>query len=244
MSAARSADRRLIGVVLGALTLTVLTGCVETTQTKSARIEVQDNRLLASEEPVRVARADGEVSVLGVALVHGAGGRVAVAVRLRNDAARSLTDLPISVGVRAPDGRITLLNAQANLPYFQTHIGAVAPGSQTTWVFTGRSGAPAGTPVALVGAPTFTVAAAPATLPQITTAPATPGRVTITNRSGIPQYALTVYASAEAAGRVLAAGQAAVAELAPGARATVAVPLVGDAGTSSLQLDAPPTLLR
>ncbi|HTX01781.1 MAG TPA: hypothetical protein VMD59_23565, partial [Acidimicrobiales bacterium] len=95
---ARSADRRRLGIVLGALVLTALTGC-ETTQQKSARIEVQDDRVLAAQQPVRVVRADSEISVLGVAIVRGSG-HVAIAVRLRNDGARPLSDLPISVGVR------------------------------------------------------------------------------------------------------------------------------------------------
>jgi len=248
MSVARSADRRRLGIVLGALVLTALTGC-ETTQQKSARIEVQDDRVLAAQQPVRVVRADSEISVLGVAIVRGSG-HVAIAVRLRNDGARPLSDLPISVGVRTRSGRTTYLNGTANLPYFETHIGAVAPGTPTTWVFTGRgAAAPAGAPFALVGAPAFTVAGTPATLPDISAALDTARAgddvsATITNHSGIPQYTLAVYASARAGGRVLAAGQAAVAQLDPGASATVAIPLVGDRGASSVQLDAPPTLLR
>ncbi len=225
-----------------------LSGCVETTQQKSARAKVTADRLLASQNPVRVTRPNPDVSVLVVGRVT-SGDAQAIGVTLRNDTPRPLSDVPISVGVIASGGHRVYLNSAANLPYFQTHVGAIAPGASTTWVFTarGRSTA-AGPSFAIAGVPTVTDEAGIDTLPVITTSSTPPRRgstqVTITNRSGVPQTGLAVYAAAFAGRRLIAAGQTALIALHSSATTTIAINLVGNAAAVPLQLDAPPTDLR
>jgi len=240
--------RRAMTAMTSLLIITSLSGCVETTQQKSARLGLIDDRLLASQQSVRVTRADPQVSVLGVASVT-RGSASAVAVTLRNDAARPLSDLAISVGVTSGGGRRIYLNAAAGLPYFQTHVGAIAPGGAVTWVFT-RSGrlAAGARPFALVGAPTVTDQAGAASVPSVTVSA---GRsrggilpVTVTNHSGVPQVGLALYASATSGQRLLAAGQASLAQLDPGDHATVPVAVVGATGPAPVSIDAPPTNLR
>lgn len=233
------------------LLMTTLTGCVETTQQKSSRAKLTADRLLASQKPVQVVRANPQVSVAGLAVLRH-DHTTAFAVTLHNNIAAVVSDLPISVGLTTHSGRRVYLNRQANLPYFQTHVGAIAAGGSTTWVFAARVPVPSGgQPFALIGTATVGQAAAKQ-LPSLTvssgpTRPVATGAVvsaTITNHSSVPQLGLTVYASALSAGRLLAAGLNSIARLDSHSSVTVAVPMVGDPGTTTVQLDTPPTNLR
>ncbi len=233
------------------LLMTTLTGCVETTQQESARAKLAADRLLASQEPIEVTRRNPGVSVLDVGRVT-SGGTSAIAVALRNDGTQPVTDLPISVGVITRDGRTVRLNGQAGLPYFQTHIGAIAGGASVTWVFVTRATLPTGAPFAAVGFATVTDNQGIKSLPLLSasvTAPAstrTRGQVavTIVNHSGLAQSGLAVYASASSGRRLLAAGQGTLAQLSSSGTSTITIKLVGNSGTVPVQADAPPTNLR
>ena len=243
--------RRAVTTMTAILLTSTLTGCVETTEQKSARAKLTADRLLASQASVHVARRNPQVRVLDVGLVSG-NGTSAYAVTLRSDVARPLSDLPISVGVLTRGGRAVYANGAANLPYFQTHVGAIDDTRAVTWVFTARGVPPAGArPFAAVGLPAVADQAGATSLPTITasaSAPASPrgGLVTatVTNRSSVPQVGLAVYATATSGTRLLAAGQASVAQLDPGNSTTVAIRLVGKPAAAPLQLDTPPTNLR
>ncbi len=243
--------RRGLIAMTSILLTSTLTGCVETTEQKSARAKLTADRVLASQAPVRVTRRNPQVSVLDVGLVtrHGTS---AVAVTLRSNVARPVSDLPISVGVVTGRGRATYLNRAANLPYFQTHVAAIAGAGSVTWVFTTRGAPPAGArPFAAVGFPTVADQAGATSLPTITASTAAPGpghpgpvSATVTNHSSVPQVGLAVYAIASSGRRLLAAGQTSVAQLDPGDSATVAIRLVGAPAAATVQLSAPPTNLR
>jgi hypothetical protein len=240
--------RRLVTAMTSLALIGSLGGCVETTQQKSAGAKLTADRILASQQPVRVTRANPQVAVLGVASVtHGSAS--AISVLLRNNATRPLTDLPISVGVHIDAGhRTVLVNGAAGLPYFQTHIGGIAPGATTSWVFTDGTRLPAGTqPFARVGTPTVDDQTGATTVPTLT-ATGIPGRgglvrAVVTNHSSVAQLGLAIYASATSGRHLLAAGHVSLVQLAAGQSATVAVPVVGVAGPARIALDAPPTNL-
>ncbi len=233
------------------LLMTTLTGCVETTQQKSARAKLTADRLLASQEPIEVTRRNPGVSVLDVGRVT-SGATNAIAVTLRNDGTQPVTDLPISVGVTTSGGRTVYLNGQAGLPYFQTHIGAIAGGASAMWVFTTRGTPPTGTPFAAVGFATVTDNEGIKSLPVISASVTASGSaraprrvvVTIANRSGVAQSGLAVYASATSGRRLLAAGQGSLAQLSSSGTSTITIKLVGNPGAVPVQADAPPTNLR
>jgi len=244
--------RRGMAAMTSLLLMTTLTGCVETTQQKSARAKLTADRLLATQQPVQVTRTNPQVSVTGLAVLRH-DHTTAFAVTLHNGARGVVSDLPISVGLSTRAGHRDYLNRQANLPYFQTHVGAIAAGDSTTWVFAQRVPVPSGgQPFALVGLPSVTDQAGVTRLPRLTStltaarskAGDTVVTATITNHSGVPQLGLAVYASALSAGRLLAAGQTSVAQLNAHSSVTVAVSLVGDPGGAAAQLDTPPTNLR
>jgi hypothetical protein len=229
-----------------------LTGCVETTQEKNARLQLQDDRLLASRSPVRVTSPDPNVGVLNVRTLRAPAG-TAVAVTLRNEGTKPVSDLPISVAVKTRSGRIVYLNGQPELAYFQTHVAALAAGAETTWVFTTHSRAPAGALFARVGASAIPVDGGVTRLPAISssvTSVRSAGRdsaiatAQVSNRSGVAQAGLAIYAYATSGGRLLAAGTASVANLDSGARAAVQIQLLGSSRPASLQLQIPPTNLR
>ena len=69
-------------------------------------------------------------------------------------------------------------------------------------------------------------------------------RVTVTNRSSVPQLSLQVYALGVAGGHYAAAGSATVASLAAGKSDTVSLSLVGRRPGPNIQIEALPTLFQ
>jgi hypothetical protein len=242
MSVARSDERRAALLLAAALAVGAC-GC-GTTQEQNARLKLRADRVLASQRSMLVRRVDPSVTVERIAQLHSSAG-TAIAVTLHNGSARPVSDLPITVG----SGH-DYLNRAAGTDYFQTHIGAIAAGSTTTWVFTTTSPS-SGRPFALVGMPALT-----SDVPTVstgwrpgvsTTAAGASGgmlEARVTNTSGYPQYDLTVYGHAVDRGQLVAAGQASVAELDPGSTTTVPIPLIGNPGKAAVELSAPPTIIN
>ena len=246
----RSANaKRCATIASSLLLLSGLCGCVETTQQKNARARLRAGRVLASQGSVHVTRPNPNVTVADVALLHGASA-TAIAVMLRNDAATPTSDLPISVGIRMQNGHTVFLNRKPELPYFQTHVGAIAGGGLVTWVFSSPTiVASSARPFATVGQSTLPISAGVKQLPLVTGSVASArGRLlvnaTISNHSDVPQYGLAAYAYALSGNRFLAAGYAPVADLESGSTATVAIRLIGDPHGADVHIDAPPTILQ
>jgi len=262
-----AASAELAACLLGAALLASgLSGCVSTQQ-KNARAKLAATRLLEGRRTQRVGAPNRLVAVDSVAVVRGAR-RTAVVVTLRSRAAEPLTDLPVAVGVRTASGRRVVLNARRGLGWFETHVAALDGGGRATWVFTTRRPVPSGRPFAVVGAAGGgpAVASSARSLPAVRATAAgeaasvgaavaaaggragaarpARARVAVVNDSDVPQRDVQVYAWARRDGRWVAAGRAAVRELAPGARATVALPLVGAARPGELRAAALPTIFE
>jgi hypothetical protein len=248
----RSANR--IGTACAALGLAsvalTLSGCV-TTQQVAARARLVDARIRASQEPLRLTRRNPDVSVTKLSLVRGSAG-TAVAVLLRDTSAHPLTDLPIAVGVRTRAGRKLYLNRAANIDYFDSHVVALAPGRVVTWVFTSpRRLDVSGRPFAEVGVSPLAQPLARA-LPRIEVtlqgAGSRPGertlRLSVANRSGIPQYQLPVYALGLRGGQEVSAGRATVAHLGTDGTATLQLTLLGSIRGATVSLSALPTIFQ
>jgi hypothetical protein len=227
----------------------VLSGCVETTQQKNARVALRDERLLASRSAVRVTRSDPNVTVLAVRMLRRPAG-TAIAVTLRNDSSRPVSDLPISVGVTTPAGRTSYLDQQPELPYFQTHIAGVGAGALATWAFSSTRPAPSGRAFARVGASAVASDKAATSLPAIVSSVTSvrPSRsdhaivtAVVTNRSRVSQDGLEVYAYALSGDRLIAAGAAPLDSLDGEAKKSLQIPLLGDPGAGAVHLVIPPT---
>ena len=243
--------RRLAAAAALLLVAAVLSGCVETTQQKNERAQLRTARLLASRSAVSVTRTDPDVTVLEVRTLHARAG-TAIAVTLRNTRAKPLSDLPISVGVAGHGGHTRLLNDRPELPYFQTHVAAIGGGAAATWVFTTPSTKARGTAFARVGPPAVAfprhVARVPAIASSLTGVRRGRNRsvasVRLTNDSAASQHGLQVYAYALSGQRLVAAGTAPLASLGSGATKTLRIPLLGDPGKSTVQVQIPPTNRR
>jgi hypothetical protein len=226
------------------LALLTLSGC-ESTQEKSARLEKTAHHTRLAEQGPTVVKQSAEVHVLDAILVHGAEGAAAV-VRLRNDSAHALRDVPIAITVKNARGSTVFQNNAPGLEAALTSLGSLPAHGEATWVDdqVPATGAPASV-TAIAGVSP----AASGALPQIEVSGVHPSEEsgsataagTVRNRSNVTQQALVVYVLARRAGRVVAAGRAILPEVAPGASVPFQAFLVGSAGGASLQAGAPAT---
>jgi hypothetical protein len=218
------------------------------TQRIAARARLVSARELTSQSTTEVTQANPDVTIGRLTLIRTHTG-TAIVASLRSNASSTLTDLPISVGIQTHGRRRVYLNRSANLDYFDSHVAAIAPHGVTTWVFTTRGRVPSGRPFATVGISALHPSAG-AHLPQIdvsTRAGRSAPRsvaVSVSNRSAVPQYDLTVYAVAVRAGRYVGAGRADVTHLGTRTTMTEVITLLGRSQGATLQLIAPPTIFN
>lgn len=242
---------RIGAALVGLATLplgVLLSGCV-TTQQVAARARLVDARIRASQTPLRLTRESPDVRVTRVSLLHGLGG-TALAVALRNTSTRSLTDLPIVVGLTTAAGRKLYLNRSANVDYLDNHVVVLPARGLVTWVYTSSGRLPsAARPFAEVGVTQLPEPVA-GTLPRVAVTRVPSGSssaaltLSVSNLSGIPQYSVPVYAVAVRSGRWLAAGRAIVAHLGTHGQATVRLTLLGSPRAASLRLSVLPTIFQ
>lgn len=224
----------------------LLAGC-GTTQQEARRLQLNAARIRATEQPVRVTRADPAVKVEDVQLVRGRSG-AALVVRLRSVARHTLTDLPISVGLRPPHGRREYLNSTTGGDYFDAHVASIGAGASLTWVFaTHRRLPPRARAFATVGHPSpgFSTAS---TLPRIAvsalprSASADSLELSVHNATSVPQYQLQVYAAVRGAHGYLSAGKGEIAHLGSGASTDLHVKLLGRPTAEAPAVQATPTI--
>ena len=226
-----------------------LAGC-STTQQAAARLQLNDARIRASEVATVVTRSDPSVRIGSVSLISGRG-RTAVLVVIHNLTSKPISDLPISVGIRAAGKRV-YLNAVAGLPYFASHLPGVAAGGTLRWVFTtARRLATGARPFALVGSAPRPLPTIVGSLPQITARVLASGaaahrsadlRLVVQNLSSVPQYQLQVYAYARGRHRYLAAGSTSIVSLNGDSSTTVQIRLTGPPDRGAVQVQASATI--
>jgi hypothetical protein len=222
---------------------TALSGCA-TTQDANKRAEITAGRILASRKPLELRGTDSNVQVVQTSMLSGKSGS-AIVVVLRNRGDEPVNDLPIAVG---PQGGQPV-NTRANVPYFQSHAPAIAPGAETTWVYMSKEKIGSGQAFARVGAPSahpLTTAGHVSDLDvnDSSSKGGTSARARVSNQTGIPQYDLNVFAVARKGGRYVAAGRISLEHLGVSKSAHVSLPLIGDAKGGQLQIFAPQTLFQ
>jgi hypothetical protein len=256
---ARHHRRRRAVAATGAVV--ALAGC-STTQDEAARLQLNSARIRASEVPTRVTLPGQAVLVARVALIAG-GGKTAFIVRVRNAGDAPVSDLPISVGVRAGGKAPVYVNAtsQSLYSYFDAHLPVVAAGASVTWIYTTDRHLPAhAKPFAMVGDKPSPPAPVPGRLPVIEASARPLGRpltasshgtarasqlaIALHNLSGVPQYQLQVYAFAQRAGHYVAAANLTVTHLGSDASRVLKLGVLGSPDHSRLQVEALPTIFR
>ncbi|MDX6606206.1 MAG: hypothetical protein QOD14_746 [Solirubrobacterales bacterium] len=221
-----------------------ISGCA-TTQDANKRASIQADRTLASRKPLELKGIDRNVRVVQTSVVSGKDGS-AIVVVLRNHGDAPVNDLPIEVG---PEGGQPL-NTRPNVPYFQSHAPAIAPGDEVTWVYTTKDPIGSSRAFARVGAHPSTPLTTAGHVSELKVGDS-PGKggasvqAEITNDTGIPQYTLDVYAVARKGGRYVAAGRASLEHLGVSQSVHLTLPLIGDtAKGTQIQVFAPQTLFQ
>jgi hypothetical protein len=230
---------------LGAITLmfvgVVLSGCA-TTQDANRRASVQADRTLASRKALELRGTDPDVQVVSTTVLNGKDGSAVVAV-LRNRGDHPVNDLPIEVGPAGGEP----VNARPNVPYFQSHAPAIAPGDQATWVYVSKDPLGSNRAFVRVGAHPTPPLTTTGHVSELQTGGKVDGssvRAEVTNDTGVPQYDLDVYAVARKGGRLVAAGRANLEHLGVTNSAHLALPVIGDAKRARVQIFAPQTLFQ
>jgi hypothetical protein len=213
-----------------------LAGC-ESSQAKSARL-AKSAKGATKESGVVVKTANPAVTVVATSLMRDEYGAAAV-VELRSR--RTQADLPLALAVS--DYR----NDLPGLEHSLTHVPLLRAGQTTFWV--DDQVRTRGDVEAKVGTSTVAV---PRVLPKLVATrlalePDPSGaftRGTLRNDSAVEQRNLMVYAVAERAGKVVAAGRAGIERLKAHASATFKVFWIGDPKRAKVRVFAPPTVLQ
>jgi hypothetical protein len=229
----------------GAGATVALCGC-QTTAQRSAELERHAKHEVLVSQGVSVARENPHVEVLQSSVVHSSEG-TAVVVALHNTSSHTLENVPIAITVRDAHGGVLFQNSQPGLDRSLASVSLLEPRAQTLWVDdqVQVSGVPAS-----ASAQVGEAQQGSGGVPQMTisgTHPTGEGGSeagiagTVTNNSRVSQTHLVVYAVARKGGRVVAAGRAVLAEVAPAERAAFQIYFVGDPSGARIQTGAPAT---
>jgi hypothetical protein len=237
-------------VALAALgMLLALAGC-ESTQATSARLQRSGVKQLAAAKGLVVGKQNADVRVVGAAVVHDANG-AAVVVTLRNRSPRPLASVPIAIDVRGAGGKGVYKNDTPGLDPSLVSVTALPARGEIVWV--DDQVTPTATPTSVRarigethGSPPARLPQIELTAPQLSTDPVTGVEAVgvVRNRSRLEQRRLVVFCVARRGARVVAAGRAIVARLAPGTHAEYHVFFIGDPRGARLTIAAPPTVLE
>lgn len=240
---------RAAAALLLALTLT---GC-ETTAEKSAKLEHAAKQLAAHQQsaPSAIAftRPSAVVKVVAATLVRSSEGTAAV-ITLRNTSAAALGTMPIVITVKDAGGRTLYENNAAGLEAGLVSVASLAPHGTLTWV---DDQLPATAAAATVSARVGEAQARGASVPGITVAGLHPiedpanglgATGSVTNASSVSQRNLIVFVIARRGTSAVAAGRAALPEVAAHSTRTFTTFFIGDPRGASLHAGAPATTLR
>jgi len=239
----------LVPLVLLAAVLAA-SGC-ESSQAKSARL-AKHARGLANQKGLTVTRENPNVKVVGTAVLHDANGTAAV-VRLRNTADAAQVQVPIAIDVTDAHGASIFKNDDAGLEASLAAAAVLPSKGKALWVNDQVTGAGKPEKVSAKVGPSRDALTGP--LPKLVLSGAhlisdpqgVAAKGVIENRSKVEQRNLVIFGVVRAGGRIVAAGRGLVARLPPAPtkkpiRFTVF--FIGDPRQGTLQLEAPPTVLR
>jgi hypothetical protein len=239
---------RRAALVLVAL---ALTGC-ETNQERSAKLERaakqnEHEALLhgrSAQQGLSIKHPSTKIRVTDAAIVHGSEADAAV-ITLKNTSATTLREVPIEITVKDTHGASLYTNDTPGTATTLVTAALLPAHGSFTWIDdqVQTSGLPANVSTE-VGEGTPAAGA----VPQLTVEGArlAEGTVegTVVNHSQVSQQELVVYAVAQRAGKLVAAGRAVLAVGAAGGPARVDRFLVGNAQGAQLRVTAPATTLN
>ncbi len=220
-------------------------GC-ESTQDKSARL-AKESGGIAEEQGVKVTRSSSDVEVVDAAVITDENGS-AVVVRMRNDSARALADVPVTLDVLDDAGKTVFTNTTPGLERSLTHAAVLPAKGEVVWVNDQVfATSPPAKAKAKVGA---AEGDAPADAAAIRV-----GRVTlgedpvsglaatgaVTNPGAKDQRRVLLTAVARKGDKIVAAGRGVVARVRAGKRARFQIFFIGDPKGADLTVTATPS---
>jgi hypothetical protein len=244
---ASGALRRALVVSCCGLTGVALGAC-ESTQQESEKIGREGKQLAAGPAALSLGATNRDVRTSDVTLLSG-GGRTAVAVRLTSTSTRAQAGLPVLVTVTGSGGKLLYSNQAGGLESSLAHLALLSARASAWWVDDQVLASQTATGVKVrVGTGARVPSAAPSSVAVRSVQLSEQGGIGVVNAIVVngtakEQAKMPVFAVALRGGRVVAAGRAVVAALAPrrGASASVQVFLVGSAVGAKLELGAVPT---
>jgi len=239
--------RRGAAFAAAATLLLSVAGC-ETTEEQSAKIGRELGKQSAIAGHTSLGSASRAVRVKSKVLIS-SGGSAAVALELTNTSAQAQVSFPILIDVADAAGKGVYENNTKGIDPSLQQLALLAPHATVWWVDNEVLATAPKTVSARVGA---SKAAAPTSIPQITTSKASasasfPGphvSATVSNRSQLTQSQLAVYAVILKGSQAVGAGRAVIASLGPGASTRVLIPVIGAIDGSTIALTSAPTTLH
>jgi hypothetical protein len=243
-----SAARPLLAIGLALLATGALSAC-QSTQSRSAELEEENATVLLEEEGLSVTKEDPDIEVVSTTVLSEAEGH-AVVVELRNRSNEDLVDVPVALDVLDAKGRSVYTNDAPGLEQALVAVPFIPARGEAVWVNDQvlATGKPASAEVKVgVGGtpydgeqPEIDVSE-----PQLEGDP-TSGVVAdgdVVNRTGEDQNRFLIYGVARQAGKVVAAGRAAIEHLKPEAKKVpYNIYFIGDPTGADLSLYEYPTL--
>jgi hypothetical protein len=225
----------------------VLTGC-ETTAQKSATLEraaLKKAHGVAKATGLKIHEQSRNVDVVSTTILHSPEGTAAV-VALRNRSTRAVGDSPLLISVRAGNGTITYSNDVSGLAHSLVSAPLIPPHGEVIWVDDQvQSASTPANVTARVGEGSTLASPVPRIDVEggklVREAGSASAEGIVTNRSGVEQKELSVYAIARRSGRTVAAGRAVLPTLAAHGSDRFQIYFIGDPTGARLQLSAPAT---
>ncbi len=238
--------RGMLALAAAAIALGVA-GC-ESTQDKSAKLEAEGADLVKA-KTVDIGARNKRIDVVEKVVLSDENGS-AVAVILKNSSKEGLSDATIRVDVKDAKGKSVYRNDMAGIEFGLTHVPVVKPGGQVFWV---NDQVLATAPPKSVDVKVGEAKGLPAvpeievSKPKLEKDPASgiEATGTVTNKSGIEQTDLVLYAIARKGGKIVAAGRGMVAKLkADGKPETFHIFFIGNPTSADVSVIAPPVNLK
>ena len=237
-------------ILFGVLALAVLplAGC-ESTQSKSAELEAQGVDL-AKAEKIDLGAMNRRIEVVEKVVLSDENGS-AVAVVMKNKSAEGLADAPIGIDVKGANGKSVYRNDMAGMETSLIQVPVMRPDSEVYWV---NDQVIATAPPKKVDVKVGEAAPLPADLPEIeisepelvndpTSGLEATG--TASNKSGIEQVDLVLYAIARKNGKIVAAGRGQIPRLKVGGKKeTFHIFFIGNPAGADVTVIAPPVNLE
>ncbi len=232
-------------LVLAGLVLLGAAGC-ESTQDKSARL-AESSGAVAVEQGVKVTRSSSDVRVVDTVVITDENGS-AVVVRMRNESARALADVPVALDVLDAAGETVFTNATPGLDRSLTHATVIPAKGETVWVNDQVfASSPPARATAKVGAPEDKAPPDAAAI-RIGTTKLTEDPVsglaaagTVTNPGSKDQRRVLLTAVARKGEKVVAAGRGVIPRVRAGKRARFRIFFIGDPTGAELTVNATPS---